>query len=746
MPFVDGHAVPTDERPPMNTALSDADIDRLAGGRHGDPFAVLGPHRDAEGRTWVRALLPMAGQVQAVDAQGQVHELPHRRAGLFEGLLDGPLPYQLRVQWPGTGPVTFDDPYRFGPLLGDLDAWLLAEGTHLRPCELLGAATRQHEGVHGTAFAVWAPNASRVSVVGDFNHWDGRRHPMRLRRECGVWELFLPGVGEGARYKFDLLAGDGQPLPLKADPYARAAELRPATASVVTALPPRLPVHPARRTANDRHAPMSIYEVHLASWRRGPRGWLDWNELADTLLPYVADLGFTHLELLPVTEHPFDGSWGYQTTGLYAPTARHSQPAADGTRVGDPDGMRRFVDRAHALGLGVLLDWVPAHFPTDDHGLARFDGTQLYEYADPREGFHQDWNTLIYNFGRTEVRNFLVGSALYWVERFGIDGLRVDAVASMLYRDYSRQEGAWIPNVHGGRENLEAIALLRRLNEVLGGECPHAATLAEESTSFPAVSRPTFDGGLGFHFKWNMGWMHDTLQHWQRDPIHRRWHQGELSFGLVYAFSERFVLPLSHDEVVHGKGSLLAKMPGDRWQRFANLRAYFGFMFGHPGKKLLFMGAEFAQEREWNHDGELDWHLLQQADHAGVQRLVRDLNRLYAGHPALHARDCDADGFEWIRHDDTGRCTLAFVRRAPGQSPWLVLCNLTPTVHRTHRVGVPQAGEWVERLNTDSAHYGGSNVGTPLGRAHSEAVPCDGRAESIVVDLPPLATVFLQCQ
>ena len=718
--------------------LNDDEIARLAAGRHGDPFAALGPHLDATGRAWVRALLPLAEEVHALCADGSLVPLQHRDQGVFEAALPTLQPYQLRARWPGAEPVDFDDPYRFGPLLGELDAWLLAEGTHLRPFELLGATPREHEGVAGTGFAVWAPNASRVSVVGDFNHWDGRRHPMRLRRECGVWELFLPGVAAGARYKFELVDAHGHVLPLKADPYARAAELRPSTASIVAPLPEKLPPPASRQAANSRQAPLSIYEVHLSSWRRKPEEgnrWLNWDELADTLVPYAADLGFTHLELLPISEHPFDGSWGYQPIGLFAPTAR----------FGNPDGLRRFVQRAHDAGLGVILDWVPAHFPSDAYGLARFDGSHLYEYADPREGFHQDWNTLIYNFGRTEVRNFLVGNALYWIERFGIDGLRVDAVASMLYRDYSRKAGEWVPNVHGGRENLEAIAFLKRVNEVLGGECPQAITLAEESTSFPAVSRPTFAGGLGFHYKWNMGWMHDTLQHIQRDPIHRRWHQGELSFGLVYAFSENFVLPLSHDEVVHGKGSMLGKMPGDRWQRFANLRAYYGFLFGHPGKKLLFMGNEFGQEREWNHDASLDWHLLDQPEHAGLQRLVRDLNRLYASHPALHALDCDGAGFEWVRHDDGPRCIVAFVRRGgDGVPPMLVVCNLTPTVHRGLQLGVPQAGTWVERLNTDSAHYGGSNVGTPLGQARSDAQPCDGRANSIVIDLPPLATVFLE--
>jgi 1,4-alpha-glucan branching enzyme len=602
---------------------------------------------------------------------------------------------------------------------------------------VMGAMPREMDGVAGTAFVVWAPNASRVSVVGDFNLWDGRRHPMRLRRECGVWEIFLPSVLVGARYKFELLDREGRLLPQKADPYARQAELRPATASVVAPLPPVVPASLTRQAANTLDAPISIYEVHLASWRRkGEHGerWLTWDELADELVPYAQDMGFTHLELLPISEHPFDGSWGYQTLGMFAPTAR----------FGDALGLRRFVERAHAAGLGVLLDWVPAHFPTDAYGLAQFDGTHLYEYADRREGFHNDWNTLIYNFGRTEVRNFLVGSALYWLERFGIDGLRVDAVASMLYRDYSRKAGEWIPNIHGGRENLEAIAFLKRSNEVIGGERPQAIMLAEESTAFPAVSRPTFAGGLGFHFKWNMGWMHDTLLYMSRDPIHRRYHHGEMTFGLVYAFTENFCLPISHDEVVHGKGSMLHKMPGDRWQQFANLRAYYGFMWGHPGKKLLFMGCEFGQGSEWNHEQSLDWHLLQYAEHAGVQRLVRDLNALYKNSPALWQQDFSGEGFEWIDHDDAARSLFSFVRKGRDGQLMLVLSNMAPTVHHGLRLGVPAAGRWQERLNTDSAHYGGSNVGTPFGVASSEAVASHGRAQSIVVTVPPLATVFLE--
>ncbi|MCE2912113.1 MAG: 1,4-alpha-glucan branching protein GlgB [Pseudomonadota bacterium] len=717
-------------------------IAALCEGRHGDPFAVLGPHGAFGARGALRAFLPGAAEVQArtLPAAGA------RRAGRATplhcvdpaGLFEGPRPsrpYRLEVTWADGNRSTLDDPYRFGPVLGELDVWLLSEGTHLRPFEVLGAHPREHEEVAGVAFAVWAPNASRVSVVGDFNLWDGRRHPMRLRRECGVWELFLPGVQAGAHYKFELLNREGRLLPHKADPYARRAELRPACASIVAGLPPAAPPSAERRRANAIDAPVSVYEVHLGSWRRRDAiHWLDWDELAAQLIPYACELGFTHLELMPVAEHPLDASWGYQTTGLYAPSAR----------FGAPEGLRRFVERAHAAGLGVILDWVPAHFPTDGWGLARFDGTALFEYADPREGYHNDWNTLIYNWGRTEVRNFLVGNALYWLERFDVDGLRVDAVASMLYRDYSRKAGEWIPNVHGGRENLEAIAFLRRLNEVLGAERPQAVTVAEESTAFPAVSRPTWAGGLGFHYKWNMGWMNDTLKYMARDPIHRPWHHGELTFGLVYAFHENFMLAISHDEVVHGKGSLLARMPGDRWQQFANLRAYYGFMWGHPGKKLLFMGCEFAQQAEWKHDASLDWHLLEQPGHAGVQRLVRDLNALYRGSAALHEQDCSGAGFEWIDHDDAQRSLLSFVRRSRDGALMLVVCNFAPVVHHGLRLGVPAAGTWRERLNTDSRFYGGSDVGQPLAAVGTEPVPSHGRALSLRLTVPPLATVFLE--
>jgi 1,4-alpha-glucan branching enzyme len=637
--------------------------------------------------------------------------------------------------------------YPFGPVLGDLDMWLLSEGTHLRPYEILGAHPRVMERTDGapaesgTSFAVWAPNASKASVVGDFNGWNGNSHPMRLRHACGVWELFVPGITVGEKYKFEIHNAAGHLLPARSDPYARQGELRPATASVVAPMPPLQPSTQTRQQANALNAPMSIYEVHLGSWRRivdpttGAQRWPTWDELGELLVAYAVDLGFTHLELLPISEHPFDGSWGYQPIGLYAPTAR----------FGDAAGFGRFVASCHAAGVGVLLDWVPAHFPTDAHGLGVFDGTHLYEHADPREGFHNDWNTLIYNLGRTEVSNFLIGNGLYWLERFGVDGLRVDAVASMLYRDYSRKAGEWIPNKHGGRENLETIAFLKRMNEVIGSERPEAITLAEESTAFPAVSRPTYAGGLGFHYKWNMGWMHDTLSYIARDPIHRKHHHGEMTFGLVYAFNENFVLPISHDEVVHGKGSLLNKMPGDRWQQLANLRAYLGFMFGHPGKKLLFMGCEFAQEREWNHEQSLDWHLLDNPQHAGVQRLMRDLNHLYRASPALYELDFVPAGFEWIDHHDADNSVLSFIRHsADHNSLMLVVCNFTPAVRTGFRLGVPHPGTYHERLNSDSAHYGGSNTGTPLGAATTEPQGWHGKPHSIQITLPPLATVMLE--
>ena len=641
--------------------------------------------------------------------------------------------------------------------LGELDPWLLAEGKHQRPWLKLGAHPTTLGGVVGTAFAVWAPHARQVALLGDFNAWQPQ--PMRLHPRCGVWELFVPGVGTGSWYKFEVLGADGQRV-LKTDPCARETELPPGNAARVcdthqathpgahpTAHPgaeaPHAPTaHSPKHTPappGNGSAPMAIYEVHPGSWRRpwGPHTTATWDDLTHHLVPYVQDMGFTHLELMPVAEHPFYGSWGYQPTGLFAPTARHGSPAS----------FRQFVQAVHAAGLKLIIDWVPAHFPSDEHALARFDGTALYEYADPREGFHPDWKTLIYNWARPEVRNFLVGNALYWIEQFGVDGLRVDAVASMLYRDYSRAHGEWLPNQHGGRENLEAIAFLRELNDVLHTEAPHAVTIAEESTAFPRVSGPTDQGGLGFTHKWNMGWMHDTLAYFAQDPVHRRWHHDKLTFGLTYAHTERFVLPLSHDEVVHGKGSLLTKMPGDRWQQLANLRALFAWMYAHPGKKLLFMGAELAQPTEWAHDSELPWHLLADPAHAGVQRLVRDLNHLYRRSPGLFARDSEPAGFEWHVVDDAAQSVLAFSRHGlHPQDTVLVVANLTPVVRHGHRIGVPPgaaAPTWREVLNTDSVHYGGGNVGNH-GSLPVDAVPAHGHAQSLALTLPPLAVVWLK--
>lgn len=728
--------------------LTPQDITLLQQGQHPEPFAVLGMHQ-TPGGLCVRVFLPAVLSVELLAANSRdVAALPLaqlQRQGdsdlfVWQGTERERFDYRLRVRRagaPGQGvqQELIDDPYRFPLLLGQTDAWLLAEGRHQRPFECLGAHPRSCLDVDGVAFAVWAPNARRVSVVGDFNQWDGRRHPMRLRRECGVWELFLPGLEAGALYKFELLTQQDELL-LKADPYGLRAELRPRTASVVQALPPARPLAPERVRANAFDQPISIYEVHLGSWRQqdGWR-WLSYRELAETLVPYARELGFTHLELLPISEHPYDGSWGYQPVGLFAPTARH----------GTPEDFRYFVAAAHEAGLGVILDWVPAHFPTDSHGLANFDGTPLYEHADPREGFHQDWNTLIYNFGRHEVCNYLIANALYWVERFGVDGLRVDAVASMLYRDYSRAEGQWLPNRYGGRENLEAMAFLRRLNHTIGTECPGALMMAEESTSFPGVSRPPSPdlqgGGLGFHEKWNMGWMNDSLRYFARDPVHRSHHHHELTFGLVYAFSENFVLPLSHDEVVHGKGSLLGRMPGDDWQRFAGLRSLYGYMWGFPGKKLLFMGGELAQPGEWQAQGSLPWQLLDDPRHAGVQRLVRDLNRVYRHFSALHALDHEARGFDWIAHDDASQSVLSWLRRDDQGQLVVVLCNLTPLPRPAYRIGVPVAGEWREIINTDAAIYGGSGVAT--GVAATEAEPAHGQAQSLRLTLPPLACVML---
>jgi 1,4-alpha-glucan branching enzyme len=727
-----------------NELLSGIDlyaIQALVEGRHGDPFSILGRHQLAD-RTVVRALYPGALGVELLERESNAAigrlELAHP-GGLFAGPLGAHSSYRFRIIWPEAIQVA-DDSYCFGPLLGDLDLHLVAQGTHYDLGRTLGAIPMDVDGVAGVRFAVWAPNARRVSVVGDFNAWDGRRCPMRLRQSAGVWELFIPGLGAGDRYKYEILDAHGRVLPQKADPVARASEAAPGTASIVASNTPFAwtdhdwmsgqSAHQAARKA------MSVYEVHLGSWLRivedGNR-WLDWVELSQRLVPYVKELGFTHIELMPIMEYPFGGSWGYQPLGLFSPTGRH----------GTPEDLAYFVDRCHACGIGVILDWVPAHFPTDVWGLARFDGSALYEHEDPREGFHKDWNTLIYNLGRNEVKGFLIASAFEWLEHYHIDGLRVDAVASMLYRDYSRKDGEWIPNRYGGRENLEAVEFFKHLNSIVHRRCPHALMIAEESTAWPGVTRPPEEGGLGFDFKWNMGWMNDTLSYIEQDPVHRKYHHGRMTFSMVYNYSERFILPLSHDEVVHGKGSLLGKMPGNPWQKLANLRAYYAFMWAHPGKKLMFMGGEIAQESEWNHDHSLSWHLLDRRDHAGVQKLVRTLNALYRREPALQFGDLDPGGFEWAVVDDVEHSVIGMLRRSEdGSSVILAISNFTPVPRHSYRVGVPNEGRWAPILNSDAPDYGGSELS--VGESWSEQLPAHGRAFSIDVPLPPLATLYLK--
>jgi 1,4-alpha-glucan branching enzyme len=707
-----------------------------------DPFAYLGMHSGDEGVV-VRASLPHASRAFVLE-RGTLVRNEMRRLdgdGVFEVRFPGRhdiFDYLLAVET-GRGTEEIEDAFRFGPILGEVDAYLIAEGTHLRLWEVLGSHVRTIHGVTGVTFAVWAPNARRVSVVGDFNGWDGRRHPMRKRVECGVWEIFVPAAGEGARYKYEIAGADGELLPLKADPLARYAELRPANASIVWKEPATHWRDDAwmrdRRERSRPDAPISSYEVHLGSWRRHDDGSeLSYRELAEQLLPYVREMGFTHVELLPVTEHPFDGSWGYQPTGMFAPTSRY----------GTPSEFRAFVERAHELNVGVILDWVPGHFPDDPHGLAFFDGTHLYEHSDPRQGFAPDWNTLIYNYGRREVANFLIASAIYWLEVFHVDGLRVDAVASMLYLDYSRPPGQWVPNIHGGNENVEAIAFLRRLNETLYGRNDGSVTIAEESTAWPMVSAPVSTGGLGFGYKWNMGWMHDTLEYFGYDPVYRRYHQDDLTFGLVYAYSENYVLPLSHDEVVHGKRSLLEKMPGDRWQRFANLRLLLALTFMHPGKKLIFMGSELGLEAEWNHDAQLDWGVLADSYHAGVRQLVHDCNSLYTSSPALYRLDAQPAGFEWIDFSDAAQSVLAFARKGATEADGLfvVAINATPVVRHGYRIGAPRAGAYREVLNTDSLYYGGSNAGS-AGIVETAPVAANRRPHSLLLTLPPLAAVAL---
>lgn len=720
--------------------LDSGTAEAIVEGRHGDPFAILGPH--PRGKDWVvTAFVPGAAKLSLVPAGKGAKPLEATEVpgfpGLFQVAVAKKTAYRLRASAEGAE-WEFDDAYRFGPVLGEMDEYLLGEGTHRRLWQVLGAHLITHEGTTGVHFAVWAPNAQRVSVVGDFNIWDGRRNPMRRRGATGVWEIFIPGLRDGSSYKFEIRTPSGAVMPLKSDPVGFGSEHPPANASVVRDIAPRVwedaEWMTRRQALQNIEAPISVYEVHLGSWRRAPGNrMLSYLEMAEQLVDYVADMGFTHIEMLPVSEYPFDGSWGYQPVGLFAPTVRH----------GTPQEFRVLVEAAHKKGLGVLLDWVPGHFPADAHGLGHFDGTALYEHQDPREGFHQDWNTLIYNYGRSEVSNYLISNALYWLEEFHVDGLRVDAVASMLYRDYSREAGQWVPNKDGGRENYEAISMLQRANTICYGEVAGIMTVAEESTAFPGVSRPVDGGGLGFGFKWNMGWMNDTLSYMQKDPIYRKYHHHQMTFGLVYAWSENYILPISHDEVVHGKGSMLSKMPGTAWEKFANLRAYYGFMWGHPGKKLLFMGQEFAQGAEWNHNQSLDWHQLEIPEHAGVQALVRDLNRVYRENRALHVNDTRAQGFAWIDGGDAEGSTYSWVRRGlAGDAAVVVVSNMTP-VERRMRMGLPAMGQWTEILNTDSALYGGGNRGN-MGGLEAEAEPWNGLPQSAMVTVPPLATLYFR--
>jgi 1,4-alpha-glucan branching enzyme len=718
------------------TDVRDPDVERLLAGRLHDPRLVLGPRPLPPNEVIVRVLLPNAKRVMLVAPEVELARVPG--TALFEWV--GPrrrLSTPYRIRWQSFDDAWHEqfDPYSFQPHIEGGDLARFSHGNHFHAHRFLGAHRLTVEGVAGVRFAVWAPNAERVSVVGTFNHWDGRYHPMSVRGDSGVWELFIPELGTGELYKYEVLGRETRELRLKTDPYGALFEHRPATAAV-TAPESTFAWDDGEwmRTRAQRNwlrEPMSVYEVHLGSWRRGPAGqFLGYRELARQLGSYAADLGFTHVELLPITEHPLDESWGYQCTGYFAPTRRH----------GLPDELREFVAELHKLGLGVLLDWVPGHFPKDGHALARFDGTALYEYGDTQKGEHPDWDTLVFNYSRNEVQSFLLSSAVCWLDDFHFDGLRVDAVASMLYLDYSRRPHQWTPNQFGGNENLEAIAFLKRFNEITHGECPGTVTIAEESTAWPQVSRPTYSGGLGFTFKWNMGWMHDTLKYAAKDPVHRRHHHNLLTFGPIYAFTENFLLPLSHDEVVHGKRSLLDKMPGDDWQRFANLRLLLTFQWTYPGKKLLFMGAEFGQPREWNSAESLPWHLADEPRHAGVRALVRDLNRAYRTIPALHVLDHEGEGFSWLSWQDDAHSVLSFVRKA-GREHAVVLLNFTPVPREGYRVGVPDAGRYREVLNSDSSYYGGSNLGNSV--VATEAVACMGYPQSVVVTLPPLAGLVL---
>ncbi|MDQ3213804.1 MAG: 1,4-alpha-glucan branching protein GlgB [Acidobacteriota bacterium] len=718
-----------------------ASFQALAEARHDDPFGILGPHVEGSGLV-IRACVPTAERM-VVTRNGSTPVPMKRRhaAGIFEAVIPDAkaIPdYRLEVTFGGGTTVHVDDPYRYERVLTDYDLYLFGEGKHTRIYDKLGAHLITLRGTAGVHFAVWAPNACRVSVVGDFNAWDGRRHPMR--NVGGVWEIFIPGVGIGEKYKFELLTIHGEVL-LKSDPFGFAFELPPLNASVVTRLDYAWRDADWMQSRGDQGSwlekPMAVYEVHLGSWARVPEQedrYLSYAELAARLIPYVKEMGYTHIELLPVMEHPFSGSWGYQVIGFFAPTSRFGSPAE----------FKAFVDACHQSGIGVILDWVPGHFPKDAHGLASMDGTALFEHADPRQGEHREWGTLIFNYGRNEVRNFLLANAVFWLNEYHVDGLRVDAVASMLYLDYSRKEGEWLPNRFGGRENLEAIDFIRQLNTLTHSEQPGSITVAEESTAWPSVSRPTYVGGLGFTYKWYMGWMNDILEYVHNDPVHRRWNHHHLTFSLLYAFSENFVLPFSHDEVVHGKGSMFDKVPGDEWQKAATLRALYGFMYAHPGKKLMFMGCEFGQGREWNYDRSLDWHLLERPLHAGLRRFVRDLNHVYTSEPALHQVDFEPHGFAWIDCNDSENSVVSLIRRARDGSDFVAaIVNFTPVPRDGYRIGVPRGGEYLELINSDSENYGGSNLGNS-GIVRTEAIAAHGHPDSLRLNLPPLGFLLLK--
>jgi 1,4-alpha-glucan branching enzyme len=737
-----------------------AEFELIVRGEHSDPFGILGPHwitADGKRSLAIRVFRPNAVEVTILGTKNsqtfaatRIHpeglfeaNLPPAALGTAAAETVPPTAYRLRIRF-GDGNV-FEtlDPYAFPPVLTEYDLYLSGEGTHYLKYEKLGAHVREVAGVRGVHFGVWAPNAKRVSVVGNFNFWDGRVHPMRHRGESGIWEIFIPGLDEGELYKFEILGRYDNYLGLKTDPYGFSGEVRPKNASVVRNIDGyewKDRAWMESRSLRDwLHSPMTVYELHAGSWKRKPEEgnrWLTYRELADELIPYVKRMGFTHIELLPIMEHPLDASWGYQTVGYFAVTSRFGTPA----------DFMYFVDRCHQEDIGVILDWTPAHFPRDAHGLGFFDGTHLYEHADPRRGAHPDWGTLVFNYGRNEVQNFLLSNALFWLDKYHLDGLRVDAVASMLYLDYSRKPGEWIPNPFGGRENLEAIAFLKHLNEVLHSRHPGALTIAEESTSWPAVSRPTYVGGLGFDLKWNMGWMNDTLRYFALDPLYRQYHHNELTFSMIYAFQENFILPLSHDEVVHGKRTLLEKMPGDDWQKFANVRLLFGYMYAHPGKKLLFMGSELAQRDEFWEESSVEWQLEQSASHRGAQRLLADLNRLHSTERAFFEVDFEWSGFEWIEANDSAASILSFMRRARNAENFIVaVCNFTPVLRHEYRIGVPVAGYYREILNTDSAYYEGSDAGN-AGGVRAEPIPWNGRPWSLKLKVPPLAAVYFKPQ